>query len=84
MPVIVVQWMPHYWFCVYDGADAGTLVGAEFVSDIDEFCNDTSSVTIGGQVPTTCWSEINAQFGTDASVATTCDGGALPDSGQGD
>jgi hypothetical protein len=37
--------------CVYDGVDAGTLIGAGAESDIDSFCNQTAYTVTGGQVP---------------------------------
>jgi hypothetical protein len=81
LPVVVISWMPHYYFCVYDGVDAGALVGAEAISDIDEFCNGTAYIETGGQVPATCLSEVISQVGgsisgqSDASTTVVCDGG---------
>jgi hypothetical protein len=73
---------PHYSYCIYDGADAGTLIGAVAVTDISEFCNQTSYLMTAGQVPPSC--EYNRLDVTTFTPLGTCaDSGtpAEPDAG---
>lgn len=49
----------HWKICVYDGADAGSLVGVGAENDIDSFCNQTAYTVIGGQVPDSCMTMTN-------------------------
>ncbi|MDP9152348.1 MAG: hypothetical protein M3O36_20675, partial [Myxococcota bacterium] len=80
LAAIVYGGPPHYSFCLYAGADAGALVGAQSITDINEFCGGTAYTLTGGQVPVTCPSEVYAQLGgpDSGSMSTTCDGGGAP------
>jgi hypothetical protein len=71
---------PHWSFCVYQGVDAGALVGAQSITDIPELCNNTSDTITGGQVPASCSQAIYQQINpsVDGSVTIVCDGGASP------
>jgi hypothetical protein len=51
---VAYNWASHWRVCVYDGIDAGALVGSEAESDTKSFCNQTSFTMIGGQVPASC------------------------------
>ena len=72
---------PHYSFCVYQGVDAGALVGAQRVTDFPELCNNTSEVITAGQVPAACNnnSAIYLQLGVadSGSVTVLCDDGGV-------
>jgi hypothetical protein len=70
---------PHYSFCLYEGVDAGALVGTQRVTDNDEYCN----VLTGGQVPATCNDQILTYldpggYPDSGSITVPCDGGAGP------
>lgn len=69
---------PHFYFCLYDGADAGTLVGAGQVTDVASFCGDAAFMVVGGNVPSACPDAIYAMLygpGADASMHS-CDADA--------
>ena len=80
LAAIVYGGPPHYSFCLYAGADAGALIGAQSITDINEFCGGTAYLMTGGQVPVTCHSEVYAQLGPpdSGSTSATCDGGGAP------
>jgi len=56
LPAVALSFSTHWKLCVYDGVDAGTLVGASGENDIDSFCDQTAYVIVGGQVPEACMS----------------------------
>jgi hypothetical protein len=58
---IIFDSAPHFSFCLYQGADGGTLVGAEVLSDTPEFCSHTAETMSSGQTAANCTSEIYGQ-----------------------
>jgi hypothetical protein len=76
----------HWKVCVYDGVDAGSLVGIGAENDIDSFCNQTAATVTAGQVPDACMtmtsnvspvlSELDASCpAADAATDAAGDGG---------
>jgi hypothetical protein len=59
LAAVAYDWTSHWKVCVYDGIDAGTLVGSEAENDTQNFCNRTSFTAIGGQVPDSCQGSLN-------------------------
>ncbi len=80
LAAIAIGGPPHWSFCLYQGVDAGALVGAQNITDIPELCNNTSDTITGGQVPASCSQAIDQQINpsVDGSVTIVCDGGASP------
>jgi hypothetical protein len=54
LSAVAVSFTTHSKLCVYDGVDAGSLVGAAGQNDVDSFCGQTSYIIVGGQVPDAC------------------------------
>lgn len=75
---------PGFYFCLYDSADGGSLVGAETINDVSlpcpctgpspEMCDAASRssfTTVGGSVPASCADAVYATLhgtGADASM----------------
>jgi hypothetical protein len=70
----VVHGAPPWAFCLYQGGDAGALVGAQSISDVQEMCNSTSFTTTGGEVPASCYGQILQQMNPspDGSTQVVC------------
>jgi len=66
---------PHWSFCLYQGVDAGALVGAQNLTDIPERCNNTSYTTTGGEVPASCSLQLVQQINPSpaGSIFVACD-----------
>jgi hypothetical protein len=56
LSAVAISFTTHWKLCVYDGVDAGSLVGAAGENDVDSFCDQTASTIVGGQVPDACMS----------------------------
>jgi hypothetical protein len=51
---VAYDWVTHWQLCTYDGADAGSLVGALVEMDDNGFCNGSAYLMSAGQVPKSC------------------------------
>lgn len=54
LSAVAFSFTTHSKLCVYDGVDAGSLVGAVGQNDVNTFCGQTSYIIVGGQVPDDC------------------------------
>jgi hypothetical protein len=54
LSAVAVSFTTTSKLCVYDGVDAGSLVGAADQNDVNYFCDRTSYIIVGGQVPDDC------------------------------
>jgi hypothetical protein len=54
LSAVAFSFTTHSKLCVYDGVDAGSLVGAADQNDVGSFCAQSSYILVGGQVPDDC------------------------------
>ena len=81
LPIVFYDSVGTRRFCLYDGTDTGSLVGAAALDLAGSYCDGTSKSVAGGTVPASC--RLDVPVPAVSSFATYCVAGTVTSSDAG-